>query len=304
MSRKLVAASAFVLMIGGAASAEACAREQFELGSSALQEGRFEDGVAKLEASIRCERTAPALFNLAVGLRHLGRATEAIETLESLRDDPPSGALGVEERAALVAELELATQTLATLAVEVDADVEAEVFVDDRSVGETQEGRLTVSVDPGTVIVAAEAPGFSRREGELRLESGRTERLQLRLSPGTWGRIVVHADDPDARIEIVGQSEGRGTLDLEVPPTVHSVRLAEPDGSFRTREVEVSPGETVRLRFDRQRSDGGGVPLWVWIAGGTVVAAGLVTALVFLLPSDSEPVEPNTGLTFSVLRGP
>jgi len=133
---------------------------------------------------------------------------------------------------------------------------------------------------------------------------------------------------PSAPVEIDGEPSGTALagepLSVTVSPGRHVVAAAA-DGfaparvgvrveAGRTEEVAllltsrapvgpslVGTGEAGANIEDDAGGSGGGVPLWVWIAGGAVLAAAGVVAVVLLIGGDES--EPTLG-TFVTLRGP
>jgi hypothetical protein len=109
------------------------------------------------------------------------------------------------------------------------------------------------------------------------------------------GRLnVFAARGQTIRIDgrIVGESQWSGSL----PRGDHLLRVTAEDMLPYQQEISVVAGQTRTLHVALEREEGG-VPAWVWIGAGSVIAAGLVTGGYFLFRQApaAEPVEGSLG---------
>jgi hypothetical protein len=115
-------------------------------------------------------------------------------------------------------------------------------------------------------------------------------------SPSPEGRLVVRAGSRDT-IAVDGTPLGVGTWTGTLAPGPHSVRVTEPDSIPSESEVVVEEHQTrsvdVALRPARHAAR---VPMWLWVAGSAVLAAGAVTAGYFIFkPSEPAAANPTMG---------
>jgi hypothetical protein len=142
----------------------------------------------------------------------------------------------------------------------------------------------------GTHTLMVNKEGFAAYSTTLTVVSSADIHLTAVLVPIAHpeGRLAVHAGNKDT-IAVDGSPVGVGAWTGVLPPGPHSVRVTEPDSSPFESEVVIEEHQTrsidVTLRPARRA---GGLPAWAWIAGGTVLAAGAITAGYFAF-KPSEP---------------
>jgi len=102
-------------------------------------------------------------------------------------------------------------------------------------------------------------------------------------------------NQPDARVEISCRVDGGGGEGEDGRALVAAGDVAgDPIGVGGVEVVPRPAPPAGGRRAERRSEGGGGVPAWVWIAGGVVVAAGAATAGV-LIASPSEAREGTWG---------
>jgi hypothetical protein len=197
------------------------ARELFEDGTTAVDQGRLAEGRDLLRSAAELCPIVQVYFNLGYALRRSGFTTESIQIFDALLRGE-HGVLGPEQDRAIREELAGAERELATLRLSVVPAGAGAIELDGRAYGTMTEGApFELRTDAGTHVVSA---SFDDYFGEARVELGRGENRAL-------------------------------TLEL----------------------VEI---------------DDGGVPLWIWIAGGSAIAIGVTVTIILLTLPDSlgEPV--------------
>ena len=218
----LAALLAGVILLGGAtarADDRELARELFEQGTTALRDGRVEEGRDLLRESLELFPNLPTRFNLAVALRRAGDLLDAIELLEALAAGE-HGRLSEEQHAEVARQLEQARSELPTLRVSVRGVPTASVRVDGQLAGSVSGSTLDVPVDPGTHVVQASADGYE--DASQTVSAGRGDRVAVVLRP----RAVVPSPEHVARAEQAAALEAeRGaepaleaSVDDEGPP--------------------------------------------------------------------------------------
>jgi hypothetical protein len=275
------------------------ARRQFEDAVERLKAGRFAEARDMLNQSLALAPNPATAFNLGVAYRGTGETQRAVEVLASLlagKYGPVKGERRAEVRALLAA----VRAEVATLTVVARGAAAADVRIDGRSFGATDDGgRVVADVDPGERVVTVSAEDRISVERRVRVARGARLTVLLELEPTPQARVgTISVDAPDARaeLEIVGVARGRGRLERTVPPGTYRVRWLGP-GARREATVVVRARSTVRYRFGEAVSS----TLWqspvFWVAAASVTAAAAVGAVLLLQPGREDPVrDPEFGV--------
>ncbi|MFN4072788.1 MAG: PEGA domain-containing protein [Thermus sp.] len=120
----------------------------------------------------------------------------------------------------------------------------AEAYVNGALRGRTP---LRLVLDEGTYQVELRAPGYEAYRATVRVERGRETRLSATLRPIRTGELYLEARPEGAEVYIDGRLMGRAPLRMTLEAGLHEVRVLAPGyGEYRA-QVEVRPGESVRL---------------------------------------------------------
>jgi hypothetical protein len=167
----------------------------------------------------------------------------------------------------------------------------AQAYLDGEPLGATPL-RSGTRVDPGSHEIVVKKEGFT--DYSERVMIGSADRtVNAELSPiEREGRLVVRAGTGDA-IMLDGRFVGMGTWQGSVPSGPHTLRVTAPDKRPFESQLVSRDGETrtVEVTLD-PAVDSAGLPSWLWIAGGAVLAAGAATAGYFLFKPSEEPPGP------------
>jgi hypothetical protein len=157
------------------------------------------------------------------------------------------------------------------------------------------------AVDLGPHVLRVEARGYEPADKKLDVPGKTDLSVSIRLehvvvvSP----KLSVVAGASDA-ITIDGMAAGVGSYTGEVKPGAHTVRVTASGKMPYEAHVELASGAVRTLQVtlvDDETGRGGGVPAWLWIAGGAVVASGLVVGGYYLFkPADQAGSRPSGGL--------
>ena len=176
----------------------------------------------------------------------------------------------------------------------VSNEPDAMVSVDGESVGSTPM-RGPLLVDRGVHTVTVTKNGFADLSTQISVTDAGDVHLQAPLVPVVAvaaqlheGRVAVHARPGDA-IAVDGRVVAGEIWEGTLPSGVHPVRVTSPGKQPFQADVLVQDGQTRTLDVKLEPDRGGpGVPAWVWMVGGTVLAAGATTAGYFLLRTADE----------------
>lgn len=120
----------------------------------------------------------------------------------------------------------------------------AEVYVDGGLKGRTP---LRLSLKEGTYQVELRLAGYEPYRAAVRVGEGEETRLSVNLRPIRTGELVVETRPVGAEVYVDGRLQGRTPLRVSLEAGRHEVRVAAPGyGEYRA-QVEVRPGESVRL---------------------------------------------------------
>lgn len=120
----------------------------------------------------------------------------------------------------------------------------AEVYLEGRLQGRTP---LRLSLEEGTYRVEYRLPGHEPYGATVRVERGRETRLAATLRPIRTGELALEARPEGAEVYVDGRLLGRAPLRLSLEAGLHEVRVVAPGFSEYRAQVEVRPGETLRL---------------------------------------------------------
>ncbi|WP_018110681.1 PEGA domain-containing protein [Thermus igniterrae] len=120
----------------------------------------------------------------------------------------------------------------------------AEVYLEGRLQGRTP---LRLTLEEGTYRVEYRLPGYEPYGATVRVERGRETRLAATLRPIRTGELVLEARPEGAEVYVDGRAVGRAPLRLTLEAGLHEVRVVAPGYSEYRAQVEVRPGESLRL---------------------------------------------------------
>jgi hypothetical protein len=167
------------------------ARELYAQGLELVEDGRWADAMEAFRRSYELSAAPPALFNLALALRALGRVREARDRLAEL------GRLeGIEPTigdVANVLRLEAASR-VAILTIEGLPSVDGlELRLDGASIDDGARP-LRLELDPGEHALSVSAPGYAAFEWQRDVDDGEEIDVDVELrvvEPEIWPWIVV-----------------------------------------------------------------------------------------------------------------
>jgi hypothetical protein len=289
-----------------ATSSEDVARAKtlFDDGSRAMQSGRFAEAVTALRASLDASPRSATAFNLAVALRGTGDSLAAIALFDALLAGK-YGALDASKEQGVTELRDATKRDLATLSILVRG-APSEVRIDGKDPTSLTEGmRVERRVNPGKHRVIVVATDRETADREVDLKPGATATLEIDLRAARDerpGHLTVACADTNATITIEGQGSGRGQLERDLPAGDYVVIAKNNSGERRAR-VAVPAGRRVQLTLDAPAQARSLLekPLF-WVITGTVVAGGVVTAIVVAKNSKRDPVtSPVWGVTTASL---
>jgi hypothetical protein len=161
----------------------------------------------------------------------------------------------------------------------------AEVFVDDELVGTSPVD--PVVVDIGARKVRVRKSEFEEFTKEVPVGGAAEVAVDVKLPKIIHeGRLTVRTST-EAAIAIDDKVVGSGTWSGVLPSGGHTLRVTAPKMRPYQTEVFVQDKQSRDLAVTLEPEPSKGVPSWMWIAGGAVLAGGLGTAgFIIFRPED------------------
>jgi len=264
------------------------AKESYEAGKVLYGDGDYAGAVLKFQHAYDVSKDPRLLWNVIASeknVRHYARAEKLLNEYLAA-----GGAILTEsDRAEAQALLEAVRPFIAEIALKVN-EPEATVLVDDVEVGRTPlAAPLRVDMGPRKVRVAK--AGFREFSVTQSFASGSVTPLDVTLAVEVHeGRLRISAP-AEATIRVDGKIVGKGEWEAKVGSGAHSIEVsADGKETWRADSLVRDDQLTTLLVSLKDNPSSGGVPSWVWIAGGGVLAAGLGTGAYFLFkPADKGP---------------
>jgi hypothetical protein len=155
------------------------ARELYAAGLALIENGRWADALGTFRESHRLSGALPALFNVALVLRALGRVREARDTLtEVIRLIPAGDPIA---SLATVMRAEALSRVAAVVLEGVPPRGRARIRFDGSPADDGGERPLVLEADPGRHAVTVLAPGHDPFEWQGTLADGERRRLRVEL---------------------------------------------------------------------------------------------------------------------------
>jgi hypothetical protein len=281
------------LLVGGA-------KQDYEAGRSLYDRGDYAGARSKLQSAYDASGDARLLWDAAAcenGMRHYAKA------IALLRRYLDSRSPLIAPEAAQNARLFLDDAQTLTAHLDVESSPpHAMVYLDDEPPSEAPLAP-DFRVDLGTHRVTVRRRDFGDYTETLTITGPGDVRVRAVLRAVLHqGRLIVRAGGRDP-IAVDGVAVGAGNWESVLPSGPHSIVVTElgwppfearvivADNQTRTIDrnvVDVTTAASNRAGFPAVA----GIPTWVWLVGGGVLAAGVVTASYVLLKSP----DPQAGL--------
>jgi hypothetical protein len=261
------------------------AKRDYDAARLLFDSGDYQGALLKFENAHRVSGDPRLLWNQAVCAKNLRRYARAIELVERYLDtkSPLVTTEAIEAgRAFLEAALPLTAKLTITASVP-----GATVYLDDRLIG-TLPLEPALRVDLGMHSLRIKKFDYVDFDETLTVTDS-TEivvRAELRriLHQGT---LAVQAK-PGNAIAINGSVVGIGQWQGTLPSGRHRLRVTAAGARPYQTELVVVDNQTRSVNVTLEEARGGGIPAWVWISGGVLVASGLGVAGYYLFKPDEE----------------
>ncbi len=267
-----------------AQSLQGDAKRDYDLGRLLYDNGDFQGALLRFQNARQASGDARLLWNAAVcekALRHYAKAAALMR--EFLNANPADTSESTRLRAR---EFALAAESLSA-PLEVTSNVRgAVVSVDSDRPGPTP---LPVGarIDWGSHQILVKKPGYIEYAQTVNVAGPGVVRVAAVLRPVVHeGRIIVRAGSSQT-IAIDGRTIAWGSWEGALSSGRHSLRVAGEGFVPLQRQILVMDAQTQGFDITLEHAGHGALPTWVWLVGGSVLAAGAATAGYFIFKPDS-----------------
>jgi hypothetical protein len=272
--------------LGGALTGEA--RDQWIQGKQAYQDASddkgYERALVKFRRAYELIPDSRLLFNIAACEKQLRHYGDTVRDLRKYMQMTPS--LTQKERDLAVDLLKTLEPYVSELTVVSSTDGVA-VSIDDAPLGTTPITGTTL-IESGKRHVHGTKDGMKPFDQILEVAGGGPSSVNLvMIKEVHQAHLAITATD-HAVIEIDGKPVGAdGHYDGFVDSGTHSLRVQAQGKAPHDEQITLVDNEPRTMTVTLDDEPHKGVPAWIWVAGGVVVAGGLATAGYFLFkPGD------------------
>jgi hypothetical protein len=270
------------------------AKESYEAGKVHFADGNFRGAMLKFEAAYDASKDVRLLWNAAAAARGDKRYAKALEFLNTYLKEG-DGVLSAADRTDAEDSIKGLEPLVSRLRLAI-AQPEAQVTVDEQLVGTSPLPRA-VLLDVGPHHVVVRKPGFAAFDQTITLRDRETTLEVPLVAEAVSGRIEITVQPAGAAISVDGKPAGRDGMSMPLPAGSHALKISLADYNEHRVEFTLKGGESrnFNITLEKQKK---GVPAWVWITGGVLLAGGAATAVYFATrPPLDRPLPP--GGTFS-----
>lgn len=276
-----------------AASADADpSKAVYEAARVLYEDGDYAGALLSFQRAYDLSGSANTLWNMALCEKNLRRYARAIRLLERYQMEGGER-LTEEDRKGATYLITTMRGFVSTVKIAVDQR-DATVTVDDEAVGITPLARPLL-VDMGFRRVQVKKKGFLPFDERVRVVGGNEMSVNVKLEAEVHeGRLEVTAGVHDL-IALDGQVVAQGRFAGKVQSGGHTLKVTGPGMQPYQSEVVIQDEKLRRIQVTLQPAPKTGLPAWLMVAGGAVLAAGVGFTAGYLLFQAGEAGEPTRG---------
>ncbi len=290
----LLAAITLLVAPPTAAWAQPADAAQLKLeGDRAMDTLRYEDALAKYQASYALKADPALLFNQGRAYEGLGRFPEALDKLVAFRTNAPKEMLA-RLGDALDKNIEELKGRVALVEISVDVDG-ATVRMGDRVLGTTPLGELRVNA--GKAHFELSKDGYFAEALDVTLKGGAKNPIKISLTPrDSRATLLITSPVAGARVTVDGAARGQVPAEVRLAPGPHLIRVDQDGYQLAESSVELRALEKRSLEVPLFRR-----PItqewWLWTSIGVALtggAVGVALALTLEESPDAGTLDPGT----------
>jgi hypothetical protein len=266
------------------------AKTDYDVGKVLFRDGDFEGARVKFEAAYEKSKEPRLLFNIAACERSRNNYGRTIRLVKRYRKDADALLTDAEKKEAddVLAGLRPLVAPLTIVVNEAGAQVD----VDGEPVGTSPLAEpVLVEFRHHRVRVAKEGLAERTDDVEVKDPTGSTASFRLEKPEA---RLVVVARPADT-IDVDGKLVAMGRLEAMLPYGPHAVKVTSPGYISYQGDVVLQDKQPRTMNITLQKEKGSGLPLWAWIGGGVLIAAGATVGGYFLFRGDTS--QPDGGIS-------
>lgn len=235
---------------GSTADRKAEARDRFSRGLTLFNDGDNAGALAEFERAQKLLPNPVVLYNIGLVQAAMGRAADAVKTLDQVLMSP--GPLSAERIARARKARDDAAARIARL--DIAANVAgAQIEIDNVQVGTTPL-HAPVAVTSGTRLLAVVAPGYVPQRRQITVAGRTTTHLEFKLRPleGRLAHLAVKTGVLGAQVLVDGQPAGSTPLPatLALSPGAHTIEVRRPGYTSARQQVQLGEGATGEVTLD------------------------------------------------------
>lgn len=260
----------------------------FDEGVKRLEAKDYAGAVAAFERSLSLKESLPALFNLAVAYRGVGRYADAKQSLSKFISMLESAHAAEDALSRANALLEELKKKLARVRITLRGSA------DSVQLGSMQLPAATtqvVDIDPGKYQVIARKEGYAPDTENVTAVEGELADIVLDPTKKPLGAMLtVTAMPPDAKIMIDGAVVASGRFERALAAGAHRIEIVAADHKTESRDVMVEAGKDLAVDVTLEQDEAPAITerWWFWAGVVAVVAAGTATGIA--LGSSKRPM--------------
>jgi hypothetical protein len=273
------------------------AKAEYAAARILYDDGDFAGALEKLRSTYDMSKDPRLLWNMAACQKNLRHYAEVVRLVDRYLSEG-RGYVSDSDRSDATSLLDTVKDFISRVDV-TSNEAGAAVFIDDVAAGTTPLS-APLPVDMGNHKVRVSKAGFVDFAAAFELPGGRPFSIKADLVVERHeGKLRVVAEPQDV-LQIDGKVVGTGLWEGVLKSGSHSIYVTANGKIARQTEVVIADNQVSSLNValeDRpvQTAERSGVPAWVWIAGGVLVAGGSVGAYFLLKPHDAGYQSPNEG---------
>jgi hypothetical protein len=230
------------------------AKADYFAGRDLASDGDYAGALVKFQSAYDASKDVRVLWNVAFCEKNLRHYARAIDVLRAYASDK-SGLITEKERTDAFETIKTFESFTVSLTVAVN-EADAEVFIDDKSVGRTPLGAQVVDI--GSRRIRIHKDGFRDVTLTEAVGGNPTHTVSVKLEKEVHeGKLSLQAGR-DALIQIDGKPMGRGrgaeAIELTLSSGGHTLRVTAPGMRTYEREVVVKDNETRALEVRLERA--------------------------------------------------
>ncbi|GAC1550059.1 MAG: hypothetical protein NVS3B10_13150 [Polyangiales bacterium] len=274
------------------------AKGDYESGKLLYTDGDYAGALVKFSSAYDASKDPRLLYNMASSEKSLRHYAKALGLLRKYVTDGGSVLTDQDKKEAdeLIKVMDPFT---AKLQINVD-EPGADITLDDDAIGKSPV--QPVVVDIGTRKLRVHKDEFEDFSKELPVGGAAQVAVDVKLVKIIHeGRLVVKASN-DATIAIDDKVVGTGQWAGALPSGGHTLKVTAPKMRVYQTEVLIQDKQSRDVAVTLEAEPSKGLPAWVWIGGGVLLAGGLATGGYFLFKQSPKYEGPDGNLSPGVVQ--